>query len=56
MTSADFSDKSKDEIIEYFMQDHNSMEAQVSELRQELADAKETIEEFKRMIFASKSI
>ena len=55
MTSEELIEKSKDEIIEYFVQDHNSMEAQMSELRQELADAKETIEEFKRMIFASRS-
>lgn len=55
MTIADFSGKSKDETIEYLVQDHNLMEAQMSELRQELADARETIEEFKRMIFASRS-
>ncbi len=55
MTSADFSGKSKDETIEYLVQEHNSMESQMSELRQELADARETIEEFKRMIFASRS-
>ena len=42
MTSADFSGKSKDETIEYLVQEHNSMEFQMLELRQELADARET--------------
>ena len=55
MTSADFRERSKDETIEYLVNEHNSMEHQMAELRQELAEARETIEEFKRMIFASRS-
>ena len=55
MTSADFRERSKDETIEYLVNAHNSMEHQMAELRQELAEARETIEEFKRMIFASRS-
>ena len=55
MTSADFREQSKDETIEYLVNEHNSMEHQMAELRQELAEARETIEEFKRMIFASRS-
>ena len=55
MTSADFREQSKDETIEYLVNEHNSMEHQMAELRQELAEARETIEEFRRMIFASRS-
>lgn len=55
MSTNDFSGKTKDETIEYLVNEHNSMERQIGELQQQLADARETIEEFKRMIFASKS-
>ena len=55
MSITDFGNRSKDEIIEYLIDEHNSMEHQMAELRQELAEARETIEEFKRMIFASRS-
>ena len=55
MTSADFSGKSKDETIEYLLQKNNSMEQEIVKLSQSLAEAKETIEQFKRMLFASKS-
>ena len=55
MSITDFGNRSKDEIIEYLVNEHNSMEHQMAELRQELAEARETIEEFKRMIFASRS-
>ena len=55
MSITDFGDKSKDEIIEYLIDEHNAMERETAQLRQELAEAKETIEEFKRTIFASRS-
>lgn len=55
MSITDFGDKSKDEIIEYLIDEHNATERETAQLRQELAEAKETIEEFKRMIFASRS-
>lgn len=55
MSITDFGDKSKDEIIEYLIDEHNSTEREKAELRQELAEARETIEEFRRMIFASRS-
>ncbi len=55
MTSADLSGKSKDETIEYLIQKNNSMELELAKLSQSLAEANETIEKFKRMIFASKS-
>ena len=55
MSIMDFGDKSKDEIIEYLIDEHNATERETAQLRQELAEAKETIEEFKRMIFASRS-
>lgn len=55
MSKADLSEKNSEEKIEYLINEVNSREAEVAELRQELADAKETIEEFKRMIFASRS-
>lgn len=55
MSITDFGGKSKDEIIEYLIDEHNTTERETAKLRQELAEAKETIEEFKRMIFASRS-
>ena len=55
MSITDFGDKSKDEIIEYLIDERNATERETAKLRQELAEAKETIEEFKRMIFASRS-
>ncbi len=55
MTSADFSGKSKDETIEYLLQKNNAMEQEIAKLSQSLAESKEIIEKFKRMIFASKS-
>lgn len=55
MTRADFSGHSKDETIEYLINEHNAMEHQLADLRQELAESKEIIAEFKRMIFASRS-
>lgn len=55
MSITDFGGKSKDEIIEYLIDEHNATERETAQLRQELAAAKETIEEFKRMIFASRS-
>ena len=55
MTNADFSGKSKDETIEYLLQKNNSMAQEIAKLSQSLAEAKETIEQFKRMLFASKS-
>lgn len=33
MTSADFRERSKDETIEYLVNEHNSMEHQMAELR-----------------------
>ena len=44
MSITDFVDKSKDEIIEYLIDEHNAMEREKAQLRQELAEAKETIE------------
>lgn len=55
MSITAFGDKSKDEIIEYLIDEHNVTERETAKLRQELAEAKEIIEEFKRMIFASRS-
>ena len=55
MSITDFGNRSKDEIIEYLIDEHNATERETAQLRQELAEAKETIEEFKRMIFASRS-
>ena len=55
MSKADLSEKNSEEKIEYLINEVNSRETEVAELRQELADAKETIEEFKRMIFAPRS-
>ena len=55
MSITDFGNRSKDEIIEYLIDEHNATEREIAKLRQELAEAKETIEEFKRMIFASRS-
>lgn len=55
MGITDFGDKSKGEIIEYLIDEHNANEREKAQLRQDLAEAKETIEEFKRMIFASRS-
>ena len=55
MTRADFSGHSKDETIEYLINEYNAMEHELADLRQELAESKEIIAEFKRMIFASRS-
>lgn len=55
MSITDFGNRSKDEIIEYLIDEHNATERETAQLRQELAEARETIEEFKRMIFASRS-
>lgn len=50
MSITDFGNRSKDEIIEYLIDEHNATERETAQLRQELAEARETIEEFKRMI------
>ena len=42
MSIKDFGDKSKDEIIEYLIDEHNATERETAKLRQELAEAKYT--------------
>ena len=43
MGITDFGGKSKDEIIEYLIDEHNATERETAQLRQELAEARETI-------------
>ena len=55
MTREELSHKTKDEIIDIYLNQMDEYGRRIAALTQTIADLKETLEEFKRMIFASKS-
>lgn len=55
MTREELSHKTKDEIIDICLNQMDEYGRRIAALTQTIADLKETLEEFKRMIFASKS-
>ena len=55
MTREELTHKTKNEIIDLLLRQKDESDQKIAELTQAVADLKETIEELKRMIFASRS-
>ena len=55
MTREELKHKTKNEIIDLLLRQKDESDQKIAELTQAVADLKETIEELKRMIFASRS-